>query len=429
MHDPASVLHGPELAHGQVLLGQGAPAEGGVVRGDHDEAHVGRGELADQVREGVLEADHRGEGRAGDPEPPRGVSGGEVGPHLLDGLDPPLQEAAERHVLAEGHQVVLDVAVHERALGVVEEVLVAKQAVILPADHADQRGGPDVADGPLHEGAEAGVASRILVQSVLRPDGEVGGIRGEAQVGPGVVLGHDAVLDEAALEGHVLRDVPLDRGDVHGRAVGRGRGDERGQEGEGGRRRQQPRPAPPPRPDAGGDDGLERRQDEDVRAGDDEGDSPRPEDGRQREDQRVVVLRGAEAAPGEAAEGQHPADPLDGGPARGERGRRPERAIGPPDGRRSREQQRHPRGLAEDQQRPPQPGDGDEPGHEHGEVDEAEDEAEDRPAPGAPAPHGDEQRDERDEGDGPEVGGRVCQPEGAAGDGGEDEGGGQGEPV
>ena len=231
-----------------------------------------------------------------------------------------------------------------------------------------------------------------------------------------VLLRADEVLDRG--------DVDLDRGDVEGSAVRSRDRDRRGHhrqddgpDGQDERRR--PATTPPPLPR------------EEEQAGDhhhQEGQRPHPADGR--EGQRGGVDLGhAELPPAEAAERDHPSEPLDDGP----QGRQPERAdervLATPDGRRQGPERRREPRRHDHERRPPELAEQEDPIQECSEVGEPEREAAQRGPTRARTPHQPQERDRRQEHDGPEPDGRQGDRQQCAGDRCDQEGDREPEPA
>jgi hypothetical protein len=111
------------LRQDQVLVGGGTPAERRVVRGDDHEPGVLGHVLAEELREGVLEADRCRESHPRQREPARPGARGEIAPDAPDVGDP-VQVLAEGDELTERQEVVLGIAARDPPVGPVQEVLV-----------------------------------------------------------------------------------------------------------------------------------------------------------------------------------------------------------------------------------------------------------------------------------------------------------------
>ena len=423
MHDPSSVLDRAEAAHLQVLFGGGGPVVGGVVDHDDEEARALLGHLAVDRREAVLVTDRRPDRReTGDRDQRHLVTRRSIHRDLIGRRDP-TELPAERHVLAERHQLHLHVPVDDPARPVERERHGALGAIGIVGDGAGDRGCPDGRDRLAHRGHHQRIRRDPRIERSLPPHDEVGRIVREREMAVDVEPGDRDVLvraDEILDRG----DVDLDRRDVEGSAVGsrdRDRhGHDRQEDGPGGQdQRRRTATTPPPFP---------REQEQ---AGDhhhQEGQRPDPAD--RREGQRGGVDLGhAQLPPAEPAERDHPSDPFDDGP----QARQPERAeqsvLAPPDGRcegpeRRREPRRH-----DHERRPPELAEQEDPIQECPEVGEPEREAAQRGPTRTRAPHQPQERDRRHEHDGPQPDGRQGDRQQRAGDRCDQEGDREPEPA
>ena len=289
MHHPAAVLDRAEPAHLQVLFGGGGPVVGGVVDHDDEEARALAYHLPVDRREAVLVADRgpdRGETRQRDQRHlvPRHT----IHRHLVGRRDP-AELLAERHVLAEGHELHLHVPVDDPARRVERERHRALRAVGVVGHRARDRGRPDGRDRLAHRRHELRVRGHAGVERPLAPHDQVRGVLRELEVAVDVQTGDRDVFvhaDEVLDRG----DIHLDRGDVHGATVRSRDGDRRGHNRDGDRAEGQgERPRPPATPPP-----LRGEQEQPGHDDHREGQGPHPADGR--EGQRRVRRPGSPPA-------------------------------------------------------------------------------------------------------------------------------------
>jgi hypothetical protein len=357
VHHPPPALYGPQLRQDDVLLRSGADPERGVIRGDHQESGGPRHVRPDEIGEGVLETDDGGKLSGWDAHPSGTGSGRKILAHPLH-VGNPVEQASERHVLAERQQVVLRVPGHHLDVRRVQKVLVQEPSITRLRDGPHERVDSDRADGGLHGQPQDGVPGGVSVESVLRPHGEVGRIRPQLEVQPSVVPGHDVVPDDPALRADLHGDVPLDHGHIQRRALGPGERYGHGGHGQTGRRAERHQgPGPLTEPERRGE-----QQRVDGRH-----DQPEPDgshDRQQRGEKAIVVLSGPQPQPHPSPEWPHAPEPLHRRPRRPHDQGRAEGTIVPPHDRDHRPEQAQEDGDPEDQRRPAQDGDRDQPGQQ-----------------------------------------------------------------
>ncbi len=396
VHDPSSVLGRAEPAHQQVLLGGGGALVGGVVDHDDQEARAQARHLAVDRREAVLVADGRADLRQPRQRDQRDLlSGRPVHRHLVGRRDP-AERSSERHVLAERHQLDLLVAVDDRARPVERQRDGALGAVAGVGDRTGDRRCSHRRDGVAHLVHGARIVRHTGIERSLAPDHEVRGILRQPQMAVDVESGDRDVFLVADEMLH-RRDVHLQRGDIDRATIGVGRRDGGRDDGHGDRRhreRERPRPATTPPP-------LPREQQQPGHQHDRERERPHPPDRRERERRRVHLSR-PELSPPEPAEREHAPDPFDDRPQARQPERPEHRVIPAPHGGRQGPEPRHEPGGHQHQGRPSELAEEQDPIQERAEVRDTEREAARGGPAGSGSTHEPQERDRRDEHEGPD---------------------------